>query len=211
MQYEPTPATSPHREKDRITYDRRLVHQILDESLICHVGFDASGPLVLPMIHARVEEMLYLHMSTGSGLRLSEMPVPVCVTTTLVDGLVMAKSQFHHSLNYRCVVVRGTAEQVTDPDEKRVALAAITDHVSPGRSAASRPANSREFVATAVLRVPLRAVSAKVRSGPPEDEVEDAELPYWSGVIPTRLSAGSPQVTHAGTQSVPDYGPRFRG
>lgn len=210
MEFPPTDVTSPHREKHRITYEADVVLRTLDEALICHVGFDAGGPLVLPMIHARVDDVLYVHVSTGSGLGLSEMPVSVCVTVSLVDGLVLAKSQFNHSLNYRCVVIRGAAELVTDEAEKQLALAAITEHVSPGRSTSSRPANARESAATAVLRIPLRAVSAKVRTGPPEEEPEDIDLPFWSGVIPTRLTAGPPQVADAGTWPEPDSGTRFR-
>lgn len=187
-----THRTTPHRLAERLTYDTETVHGILDAALICHVGVDADGPLVLPLIHARIGDTLYLHASTGSGLALAA-PMQVCLTATIVDGLVLAKSQFHHSMNYRCAVVRGVAEPVTDPVEKKRALAAVVEHVIPGRSRASRPGNHRELAATAVLRLRLAECSAKMRTGPPSDEPEDAALPYWSGVLPVALRVGHAQ------------------
>ena len=181
-----------HRHTERLSYDAAVVHEILDSALICHVGLDSDGPLVLPMIHARVGEQMYLHVSTGSGTAFAA-PTPVCITATIVDGLVLAKSQFHHSMNYRSVVVRGVAEPVGDPAEREMALAAIVDHVVPGRSRSSRAGNARELAATRVLRVDLEEVSAKVRTGPATDEPEDAGLPYWAGVIPIALRAGTPE------------------
>lgn len=204
------PRTTGSRLTERISYDIDVVHAILDEALICHVGFDADGPLVLPMIHARVGDRLYLHTSSGAGLAL-HAPAEVCVTVSIVDGLVLAKSQFHHSLNSRSVVVRGSAVAVTDPGERAAALAAIVDHVSPGRSGASRPGNAKELAATAVLRVALREVSAKVRSGPPKDEADDLGLPYWSGVVPLRLVAGEPLADeHGAAWPPPVLGTRSR-
>lgn len=208
MEYAATPRTRGNRLRERLDYDAATVHAILDEALICHVGFDSSGPLVLPLLHARVGENLYLHLSTGSGLGLSSRPIPVCVTATVVDGLVFAKSQFHHSMNYRSVVVRGDAVEVREPSERQVALRALVEHVAPGRSEASRAADSREDAATLVLRVPLVAASAKLRLGPPIDDAEDQELPYWSGVVPVGLVAGEPQPTDA-AGAVPQTHPRF--
>lgn len=210
VDYPVTPRTQGHRYRDRLDYQRETVHAILDEALICHVGFDSDGPLVLPMIHARVGEDLYLHLSTGSGLGLVPLPLSVCVTATIVDGLVFAKSQFNHSMDYRSVLVRGEAVRVDDPAERRVALQALVDHVAPGRSAQSRPAVPREDAATMLVRVPLAESSAKVRSGPPGDDAGDLELPYWSGVVPVKLVAGEPVPTDA-AGPVPQAHPRFCG
>ncbi|MFF2569664.1 pyridoxamine 5'-phosphate oxidase family protein [Streptomyces sp. NPDC058084] len=197
--YEPTDRTVPTRSRERASYDRELVHSILDETYLCHLGFVRDGaPVVLPTLYGRVGERLYVHGSTGSRpLRMAgrseEAPgLPVCLTVTHVDGLVLAKSAFHHSMNYRSVVVLGTARQVTDPEELRTALDALVDHVVPGRSADSRPGNARELAATAVLRLDLNEVSAKVRTGGPNDEPEDLALPHWSGVVPVRRTYGTP-------------------
>ncbi|MFI8829102.1 pyridoxamine 5'-phosphate oxidase family protein [Streptomyces sp. NPDC053431] len=197
--YEPTERTVPTRSRERASYDRELVHSILDETYLCHLGFVRDGaPVVLPTLYGRVGERLYVHGSTGSRpLRMAgtgeEAPgLPVCLTVTHVDGLVLAKSAFHHSINYRSVVVHGTAHQVTDPEELRTALDALVDHVVPGRSYDSRPGNAKELAATAVLRLDLNEVSAKVRTGGPNDEPEDLALPHWSGVVPVRRSYGAP-------------------
>ena len=209
-EYPATARTRGHRLTERLSHDADLVHDILDEALICHVGLDAGGPLVLPVIHARVGELLYLHVSTGSGTALAA-PTPVCVTATIVDGLVLAKSQFAHSMNYRSVVVRGVAEPVDDPAERELALAAIVDHVVPGRSRASRPGNARELAATRVLRVALESVSAKVRTGPAKDEPADAGLPYWAGVIPIALRAGAAEPDPTSEPGVPAPEPGLPG
>jgi nitroimidazol reductase NimA-like FMN-containing flavoprotein (pyridoxamine 5'-phosphate oxidase superfamily) len=180
---------------DRARYDRELVHAVLDEAPICHLGFVVDGaPVVLPTIHARLGERLFLHGSTGArALRAAAGDgLPVCATVTLLDGLVLAKSAFHHSMNYRSVVVHGTARQVRDEDEKRRALHAIVDHIVPGRTADCRPPSRRELAATAVLALDLDEVSAKVRTGGPVDEPEDLQLPYWSGVVPVRLQKDDP-------------------
>ncbi|WP_367039680.1 pyridoxamine 5'-phosphate oxidase family protein [Streptomyces sp. Je 1-332] len=194
--YAPTDLTVPTRGRDRATYDQELVHAILDEAYVCHLGFVRDGaPVVLPTLYGRVGERLYVHGSTGSrplrmaadGRRQEEDPgLAVCLTVTHVDGLVLARSAFHHSINYRSVVIHGTAHQVTDPEEKRAALDALVDHVVPGRSADSRPANAKELAATAVLSLDLSAVSAKVRTGGPNDDPEDLDLPHWAGVVPLR-------------------------
>ncbi|MFE9258669.1 pyridoxamine 5'-phosphate oxidase family protein [Streptomyces sp. NPDC006879] len=195
--YAPTDRTVPTRSRDRAHYDHETVHAILDQAYVCHLGFIREGaPVVLPTLYGRVGRRLYLHGSTGSRpLRMasqSDPGLPVCVTVTQVDGLVLARSAFHHSLNYRSVVVHGTAHQVTDPQELREALDALVDHVVPGRSADSRPANAKELAATAVLRLDLDEVSAKMRTGGPNDEPEDLELPHWTGVVPLTQGYGEP-------------------
>ncbi|MFE5731831.1 pyridoxamine 5'-phosphate oxidase family protein [Streptomyces sp. NPDC056528] len=197
--YTPTARTVPTRSRNRASYDRELVHSILDEAYVCHLGFVRDGaPVVLPTLFGRVGERLYVHGSTGSrplratGDGAKDPGLPVCLTVTHVDGLVLARSAFHHSLNYRSVVVHGTAHRVTDPEELRVALDALVDHVVPGRSADSRPANARELAATAVIRLDLDEVSAKVRTGGPNDDPEDLTLPHWTGVVPLRGGYGAP-------------------
>ncbi|MFE4540164.1 pyridoxamine 5'-phosphate oxidase family protein [Streptomyces scopuliridis] len=207
--YQPTPRTVPTRARERAAYDRELVHGILDEAYVCHLGFVRDGaPVVLPTLYGRVGERLYVHGSTGSRpLRMTAAGggteraggeneagpgLAVCLTVTHVDGLVLARSAFHHSINYRSVVVHGIARQVTDPGERRTALDAIVDHVVPGRSDDSRPANARELAATAVIRLDLDEVSAKVRTGGPNDDPEDLSLPHWAGVVPLARGYGAP-------------------
>jgi nitroimidazol reductase NimA-like FMN-containing flavoprotein (pyridoxamine 5'-phosphate oxidase superfamily) len=149
--------------------------------------------VVLPTLYARHGERLYVHGSTGSRpLRGAGAGLPVCLTVTHVDGLVLARSAFHHSINYRSVVVHGTAHQVTDPEERALALDAIVDQAVPGRAADSRPPSPKELAATTVIRLDLREVSAKVRSGGPNDEPEDVTLPYWTGVVPVARTYGTP-------------------
>ncbi|WP_174549766.1 pyridoxamine 5'-phosphate oxidase family protein [Mycolicibacter heraklionensis] len=196
MSYAPTPQTTPTRYRERARYDRDTVHRILDEALICHLGYARDGhPVVLPTTHARVDETLYLHGSTGSGPVLAAGPggLPVCVTATLVDGLVLARSALHHSMAYRSVVVIGAARLVDGEAEKRLGLDALLDHVAPGRAADARPPNRRELAATAVLALDLVKVSASVRDGGPNDEPEDIALPHWAGVVPLRMVAGRPE------------------
>lgn len=195
--YRATDRTVPTRARERASYDRELVHSILDETSVCHLGFVRDGaPVVLPTLYGRVGDVLYVHGSTGSRpLRMAGQADPglaVCLTVTHVDGLVLARSAFHHSINYRSVVVHGTARQVTDPEEKRTALDALVDHVVPGRASDSRPANAKELAATAVLRLDLEEVSAKVRTGGPGDDAEDLALPYWTGVVPVVRGYGAP-------------------
>lgn len=195
--YHPTPRTTPTRYRERARYDRETVHRILDESLICHLGYLSAGrPVVLPTTHTRLGETLYLHGSTGSGPMLAAKAtpsgLPVCVTTTLVDGLVLARSALHHSLMYRSVVVVGDARVVEDPAEKLRALHSLLDHIARGRSADCRNPSARELAATALLALDLVEVSAKVRSGGPVDEPEDCALPHWAGVVPLSLTAATP-------------------
>lgn len=194
MDYRATSRTTPTRYRDRARYDRDTVHRILDEALICHLGYLNDGrPVVLPTTHARLGETLYLHGSTGSRpMRNVGEGLPVCVTVTLVDGLVLARSALHHSLVYRSVIVLGDAHLVDDPAEKSRALAALLDHIAPGRAADCRAPNARELAATAVLALDLVEVSAKVRDGGPVDEPEDHALAHWAGVVPLRLTAGAP-------------------
>ncbi|KUL76804.1 MULTISPECIES: pyridoxamine 5'-phosphate oxidase family protein [unclassified Streptomyces] len=210
--YTPTDRTVPTRSAERASYDRESVHAILDEAYVCHLGFVRDGaPVVLPTLFARVGETLYVHGSTGSRpLRMTgetDPGLPVCLTVTHVDALILARSAFHHSINYRSVVVHGTAHQVTDPEEKRIALDALVDHVVPGRSADSRPANKKELAATAVIRLDLDEVSAKLRTGGVNDEPEDLALPHWAGVVPLRKGydtpVGDPDLA-PGT-ALPDY------
>ena len=197
--YTPTDRTVPTRSPERASYDRELVHSILDEGYLCHLGFVRDGaPIVLPTLYGRIGESLYVHGSTGSrplrgAGRTEEAPgIEVCLTVTHVDGLVLARSAFHHSMNYRSVVVLGTARPVIDEEERRRALDALVDQVVAGRSADSRPANAKELAATAVLRLDLDEVSAKVRTGGPNDDAEDTGLPYWSGVVPLTRGHGTP-------------------
>ena len=195
--YEPTDRTVPTRSRERARYDRETVHSILDQAYLCHLGFVRDGaPVVLPTLYGRVGERLYIHGSTGSRPLLAagkqDPGLPVCVTVTHVDGLVLARSAFHHSMNYRSVVVHGTAHQVTDEEERRTALDALVDHVVPGRSTDSRPANARELAATAVIRLDLTEVSAKIRTGGPNDDAEDLGLPHWAGVVPVARTYGAP-------------------
>ncbi|MFJ5548899.1 pyridoxamine 5'-phosphate oxidase family protein [Streptomyces sp. NPDC093225] len=204
--YAPTERTVPTRSPQRAAYDHETVHAILDQGYVCHLGFVRDGaPVVLPTLYGRVGRTLYVHGSTGSRpVRMAagdaqgaspegrEPGLPVCLTVTHVDGLVLARSAFHHSMNYRSVVVHGTAHQVTDEEERRTALDALVDQVVPGRSADSRPADKKELAATAVLRLDLSEVSAKIRTGGPNDDAEDLALPYWAGVVPVAPAYGVP-------------------
>ncbi|MDX6330060.1 MAG: uncharacterized protein QOI83_2443 [Streptomycetaceae bacterium] len=204
--YRATERTVPTRSAARASYDRELVHSILDDAYLCHLGFIRDGaPVVLPTLYARVGTRLYVHGSTGSRpLRGAKDPgLAVCLTVTHLDGIVLARSAFHHSINYRSVVVHGTAREVTDPAERAEALDAIVDHIVPGRADDSRRANAKELAATAVVRLDLDEVSAKVRTGGPNDDPEDLALPYWSGVLPVTRSYGTPIPAADLTPSTP--------
>ncbi len=192
-----SPRTRVTRLPQRGAYDRATVDAILDEALVCHVGFVQDGqPYVIPTLHARVGTTLYLHGSAASRMlkTLRAEGVPVCVTVSLLDGLVLARSAFHHSVNYRSVVVLGEAREVTDPDEKDAALRALVEQVAAGRSAVVRPPSPLELRATMVLAVPIDEASAKVRTGPPVDDEEDYALPVWAGVLPLRMAVGEPEA-----------------
>src|ERR1022692_128958 len=190
----PSARTRLVREADRAVYDRAAAYQILDEGFICHVGFVVDGqPFVIPTGYGRVGDNLYIHGSAASRmLRRGDEGVAVCITVTLLDGLVLARSIFNHSMNYRSVVVLGTAVAVTDPKEKLEALRLLSEHILPGRWAESRQPNEKELKATLVMRLPIEEFSAKVRKGPPIDDEEDYAFPTWAGVIPLDMVAGKP-------------------
>jgi nitroimidazol reductase NimA-like FMN-containing flavoprotein (pyridoxamine 5'-phosphate oxidase superfamily) len=192
MTYRPTARTRIRRLPERAAYDRATVHAILDEGFLCHVGFVVDGQVyVIPTGFVRVDETVYLHGSTGSRIGLRP-GMPVCVTITLLDGIVLARAAFHHSFQYRSAVILGTTRLVTDREEKNAALNALVEHIVPGRSADVRSGNVRELAATAVLALPLAEASAKVRTGNPKDEEEDYDLPVWAGILPLALEPGEP-------------------
>jgi nitroimidazol reductase NimA-like FMN-containing flavoprotein (pyridoxamine 5'-phosphate oxidase superfamily) len=190
----PSLRTRVVREPERGVYDREVLYRILDEGFICHVGFVVDGqPFVIPTSYGRSGDNLYIHGSAASRmLRNLDKGIPVCITVTLLDGLVLARSIFNHSMNYRSVVVLGTATVVQDPAEKIEALRLLAEHILPGRWPESRQPNEKELKATFALRVPIEEFSAKVRQGPPIDDEEDYSFPTWAGVIPLETVAGSP-------------------
>jgi nitroimidazol reductase NimA-like FMN-containing flavoprotein (pyridoxamine 5'-phosphate oxidase superfamily) len=189
-----TPRTTHRRLPKRGSHDRDLIHAILDEGLVCHVGFAVDGqPYVLPTTYARMGDLLVLHGSPSNRMfRVLASGAPACVTVSLLDGLVLARSAFHHSMNYRSVVVLGSARAVEGREAKRAALEAIVEHVAPGRSRQARPPSDREVDGTIVVEIPVLEASAKVRSGPPMDDPEDLALDCWAGVIPLHLATGEP-------------------
>ena len=209
----PTERTTLRRLPKRGVFERADVYQILDEGFICHVGFIAEGkPVVIPTSYWRVEDDLYIHGSAASRMLTSlEDGLDVCVTVTLVDGLVLARSAFHHSINYRSVVAFGRAQIVADADEKLRLVEYFTNHIIPGRWNEVRPPNDAELRATLVLKLPLNEVSAKVRTGPPIDDEEDYILPIWAGVLPLRLIADSPVADDRvpNEVSTPDYAIKY--
>jgi uncharacterized protein len=190
----PTPRTRVVREPDRAEYDRETVYRILDEGFLCHAGFVVDGqPFVIPTSYGRQDASLYIHGSAASRmLRQFKEGVPVCITVTLLEGLVLARSIFNHSMNYRSVVILGKATLVDDPAEKLSALRILSEHILPGRWDDSRQPNERELKATSVLRVPIEEFSAKVRQGPAIDDEEDYSFPTWAGVVPLEIVAGKP-------------------
>ena len=190
----PSARTRVVREPQRAVYDRDAINQILDEAFICHVGFVIDGqPFVIPTSYGRAGDNLYIHGSAASRmLRQISQPTPVCVTVTLLDGLVLARSVFNHSMNYRSVVVLGKAQLIDDPAEKLAALRALSEHILPGRWEQARQPNEQELKATSVLRLSLAECSAKVRTGPPIDDAEDMNFPVWAGVLPLDVVPGTP-------------------
>ena len=192
--YTPTPRTRLVREAERAVYDREAVYCILDEGFLCHVGFVVDGqPFVIPTSYGRKDASLYIHGSAASRmLRNLKEGLPVCITVTLLDGLVLARSIFNHSMNYRSVVVLGKATLVDRPAEKLEALRLLSEHIIPGRWADSRQPNERELKQTSVLRVPIEEFSAKVRTGPPIDDEEDYSFPTWAGVVPLETIPAAP-------------------
>ncbi|MEW5859328.1 MAG: pyridoxamine 5'-phosphate oxidase family protein [Cyanobacteriota bacterium] len=189
-----TQRSSVKRLPQRADYERQVIYQILDEGLVCHVGFVVDGqPFVIPTAYGRVGDKLYIHGSPASRmLRSLSNGIEVCVTVTLLDGLVLARSAFHHSMNYRSVVIFGTAMIVENPEEKLEALLAFTEHVIPGRWAEVRSPSRQETQGTLVLSLPLNEASAKVRTGDPNDDETDYSLPVWAGVVPLQLTAAAP-------------------
>src|ERR1700674_1168184 len=211
--YTPTARTKIRRLPRRGNYDKLTVHAILDQGYICHVGFAVDAqPYVIPTVYARADATLYIHGSAVSRmLRTLAQTVPVCITVTLLDGLVLARSAFHHSLNYRSVVMIGNARLVDDEDEKMRALPLITNHVVPARWEEARTPNERELRQSSVLALPLEEVSAKIRSGPPVDDDEDYALPIWAGVVPVETRLGNPINDGRLLPGVPDIDlARFR-
>jgi uncharacterized protein len=190
----PTARTRVVREADRAVYDRETVYRILDEGFLCHAGFVVDGqPFVIPTSYGRRDASLYIHGSAASRmLRQFKEGVPVCITVTLLEGLVLARSIFNHSMNYRSAVILGKATLVDDPAEKLEALRLLSEHIIPGRWADSRQPNERELKATSVLHVPIEEFSAKVRQGPAIDDEEDYSFPTWAGVVPLEMVAGQP-------------------
>jgi nitroimidazol reductase NimA-like FMN-containing flavoprotein (pyridoxamine 5'-phosphate oxidase superfamily) len=189
----PSARTTVRRKADRGRYEREVIHAILDEGLVAHVGFTSDfGVAVLPMVYARIDDDLYLHGAVGNHMLRALDDAEVCVTVTLVDGLVLSRSAFHHSMNYRSVVVYGRAVLVSDDGEKDRVLRAVVDHMVAGRSEQCRPPTADERRATRVIRVPLLEASAKVRTGPPIEEPADLALPYFGGEVPLTLVRGAP-------------------
>lgn len=205
----PSARSTVRRKRERGGYERAAVNAVLDEAVVCHVGFVAAhGPVVLPMTYVRLDDDLYLHGASGNDmLRHVAGDADVCVTVTLLDGLVFARSAFHHSMNYRCVVLFGRPVRVTDPDEMRRASAGLVDHLAPGRSTDARPPTAEELRATLMLRLPIDEGSAKVRTGGPIDDADDLELDVWAGVVPIGLVAQSPITDSSGARpvDVPPY------
>jgi nitroimidazol reductase NimA-like FMN-containing flavoprotein (pyridoxamine 5'-phosphate oxidase superfamily) len=203
-----TSRSTLRRKRERGSYERALVESILDEGLVAHVGVaDADGPIVLPMVYARVGDRLYLHGAVANHLLKTAGRAQVCVTVTLLDGLVLARSAFHHSVNFRSVVLYGEAEIVEDPDEKHAAFVALVDHMVPGRSAGTRLPTPAEVRTTAVVGLTIDEGSAKVRTGPPIDDDEDLALDVWAGVIPvaTRFGAPEPDEGRPRTMELPEH------
>ena len=211
----PTPRTRVVREPERGAYDRETAYRILDEGFICHIGFVVDGqPFVIPTSYARSGGNLYIHGSAASRmLRNLDKGIPVCITVTLLDGLVLARSIFNHSMNYRSVVVLGTASVVRDREEKLAALRALAEHILRGRWADSRQPNEKELQATFALRVAIEEFSAKVRQGPPIDDEEDYSFKTWAGVVPLETMARTPIRDERCSPEipVPEYAAAYSG
>jgi len=203
----PSARTQVRRHPKRGAYDRAVIDAILDEGVVCHLGFvDGGQPFVIPTLYARVGDSLVVHGSAASRtLRTLDAGVPCCVTVTLVDGLVLARSAYHHSANYRSVVVLGVAREIIDPEEKLAALHAVSEHVVPGRWAEVRPPAQQELRATSVLRLPLDEASAKIRTGGPIDDEADLGLDVWAGVLPLELVARQVRPEPELRAALPDY------
>ena len=203
MELTVTSRTRVRRKAVRAAFHWDSIAGILDEGFVCHLGFVADGQaVVIPTAYGRIDRDLYVHGATANhALRTATGDVDVCVTVTLVDALVLSRSAFHHSMNYRSVVVFGRAATVEDVEEKRRAMLAFVDHVVPGRATECRPPSDAELRATLVLRLPVVEASAKVRTGPPIEEPEDLALPYWGGELPLRLAADIPVADGQGVDA----------
>jgi nitroimidazol reductase NimA-like FMN-containing flavoprotein (pyridoxamine 5'-phosphate oxidase superfamily) len=205
----PTQRTTLRRLPKRGRHDRETINQILDEGFICHVGFVVDGqPFVIPTGYARAADRLFIHGSQASRmLRALKTGIDVCVTITLIDGLVLARSAFHHSMNYRSVVIFGRAVPIEQPEEKLNALFALSEHMIPGRWKEARQPNEAELQQTTVLSLPIDEASAKIRTGPPLDDEEDYAMSVWAGVLPMRLQFENPisDPRLPGNIEVPDY------
>jgi nitroimidazol reductase NimA-like FMN-containing flavoprotein (pyridoxamine 5'-phosphate oxidase superfamily) len=201
----PSSRTRVRRHPERGVYDRAAIDAIFDEARYCHAGFVAEGrPVVIPTIHARDGDMLYLHGSPASRmLRELGTGIDVCVTATLLDGLVLARAVYNHSMNYRSAIVFGRARPIDDPEAKLAALVAVVEHVVPGRTREARMPSEKELAATTVVAVPIDEASAKVRTGPPKDFDQDLELPVWAGVVPLSLVAGPPEPEERVPERIP--------
>jgi nitroimidazol reductase NimA-like FMN-containing flavoprotein (pyridoxamine 5'-phosphate oxidase superfamily) len=201
----PTARTKVRRLAERGRYDRETVNAILDEGLVCHLGFAVDGrPWVMPTTYARVDDRLYAHGAAANfALKTLSSGVEVCVTVTLIDGLVLARSAFHHSMNYRSVMLFGRAERVVDPQEQFDAMVALVEHLMPGRRHDTRLPRPDELRKTLIVRLPLDECSAKVRTGGPVDDEEDMDLGHWAGVLPLTITPGEPRAD--GREPVPDY------
>ncbi len=212
MQLAPTDRTRHRRLPDRGSFDVDLINAIIDEALTCHVGFAVDGrPYVIPTIHARVGDRLYLHGAVANHmLRSLDDGVEACVTITIIDGLVLARSAFHHSMNYRSVMIFGRARRVEEDREKRAALDALVEHVVPGRGADARRPTPAEMRKTLVLGLPITEASAKVRTGGPIDDEDDFALPVWAGVIPCALTFGDPVPEPEIDTATPEYVRAYR-
>jgi uncharacterized protein len=199
-----TARTKLRRKSSRGSHERTTVEAILDEALVCHVGIvDGGAPVVTPTLHARIGSSIYLHGSAASRTLRGARGAEICLTATLVDGLVLARAVMHHSANYRSAMVFGAAELVEDEEEKLCALEALVEKLVPGRWADARQPTAKELRATAVLRLPLEEASAKVRSGPPLDDDEDMGLPVWAGVVGLRTVVGRPEPDELLAPDVP--------
>ena len=210
----PTPRTKVRRLPGRGSYDREVIYAILDEALFCHVGFvDEGQPIVIPTIHVRIGDRVYLHGSNASRMlaRLRES-VPACVTVTLLDGLVLARSAFHHSMNYRSVMIFGRAEETKGREQKLKVFERLVEHVVPGRWADARRPSEEEINATTLVSLPITEASAKIRSGPASDDEQDYSLPIWAGVIPLEFRAATPLADEKLAPSIPmpDYVTTYR-
>jgi uncharacterized protein len=213
-QLTPTPRTTVRRLKERGDYDLATIHAILDEGMVCHVGFAVDGqPWVIPTAYVRRGDDLYIHGAVGNhALRSLADGAPACVTVTLMDGLVLARSTFHHSINYRSVVLFGRGEKVEDSADKAEVLDALVEHLIPGRNADARAAREDELQRTLVIRLPINEASAKIRTGGPIDDDEDLAMPIWAGVVPLTLTAGVPVDADDLTNGLPapDYARTYR-